>query len=271
MSGFRPRPFGCGVGSQCHHKPRFPRPPCDPGRSDFPSPVLTLAILRRPAHQRRGSSGSSHTPLPQVVCLRPRPRLGCDNHARLCVRKLSRCPGPPSTQGSFTRSGRYPERRGAPRHVSGHYPTFLATTNPCAGPKPSRRLRLPYTAGLRRLPLLPAGSWPFPTLSPRSFYRCLDPYPAVPLRCMCPFLPEGLRPHPTCQGFGTPHTRRCATSSTGKVFRGCSHSVMFRLPYSLGPPVAPTTRPLCAQGGRAVYVTQNPCGCPPWAVISLRA
>ena len=38
------RPFGCGLGSQADHEPRFPRPPYDPGRSDFPSPVLTLAF-----------------------------------------------------------------------------------------------------------------------------------------------------------------------------------------------------------------------------------
>ena len=28
----------------------------------------------------------------------------------------------------------------------------------------------------------------------------------------------------------------------GHLFRGCSHSFMFRLPYSLGPQVAPTSR-----------------------------
>jgi len=38
------RPFGCEVGSQFHHEPRFPRPPYDPGRSVFPNPVLTSAF-----------------------------------------------------------------------------------------------------------------------------------------------------------------------------------------------------------------------------------
>ena len=37
-------PFGCGLGSQFHHGSRFTKPPYDPGRSDFPSPVLTSAL-----------------------------------------------------------------------------------------------------------------------------------------------------------------------------------------------------------------------------------
>ena len=77
----------------------------------------------------------------------------------------------------------------------------------------------PYTAGLRRLSLLPAGSWPFPTLSPRSLHRCLDLYPAVSLRCICPFLPEGPRPHLNCHKFGTPNNRRNA-ASTANIISG---------------------------------------------------
>ena len=46
------------------------------------------------------------------------------------------------------------------------------------------------------------------------------------------------------------------------IFRGCSHSIMFRLPYLLDPQVAPTAEALCLQGGRAVYTTQWTCGHP---------
>jgi len=72
----------------------------------------------------------------------------------------------------------------------------------------------PYTAGLCRLSPVPAGKRSFPTLSPQSLYRCLDPYPAAFLRCFYPFLPEGLRPHLREQRFGTPDYRRNATSTT---------------------------------------------------------
>ena len=46
------------------------------------------------------------------------------------------------------------------------------------------------TLETRLLPV-PAGRWPFPTLSPQSVYRRLDPYPAAPLRCFSRFFPKG--------------------------------------------------------------------------------
>ena len=46
-----------------------------------------------------------------------------------------------------------------------------------------------------------------------------------------------------------------ATSMTNR-FRGCSHSVMFRLPHLLDPQVAPTAEAQSLLGSRAVYATQ---------------
>jgi len=54
---------------------------------------------------------------------------------------------------------------------------------------------LAILSSLRRLPLAPAGSWSFPTLSPQSLHGCLDPYPVAFPQCAYPFLPEKLRPH----------------------------------------------------------------------------
>src|SRR5262249_10048382 len=45
-----------------------------------------------------------------------------------------------------------------------------------------------------------------------------------------------------------------ATSMTNR-FRGCSHSVMFRLPHLLDPQVAPTAEAQSPLGSRAVYTT----------------
>jgi len=59
-------------GGEFRRGPRFPGPPYDPGRSDFPSPVLTLAVPREPSHRRRGSNAGSYTPLPAVVCSQAR-------------------------------------------------------------------------------------------------------------------------------------------------------------------------------------------------------
>ena len=99
----------------------------------------------------------------------------------------------------------------------------------------------PCTLGLCSLSLLPAGTWPFPTLSPQSLYRCLDTYPVASLRCTYPFLAERLRPHHRSEMFGTPNDRRNATSTT-EEFRGCNHSIVFKLPYLLDFPVAPTAK-----------------------------
>jgi hypothetical protein len=54
-------------------KSRFLGPPCNPGRSDFPIPVLTLAFLEKPFRDRRSLSARSRTPQPVPVCLPARP------------------------------------------------------------------------------------------------------------------------------------------------------------------------------------------------------
>ena len=128
---------------------------------------------------------------------------------------------------------------------------------------------VPVTSGLCRLSSAPAGSWPFPALSPHSLYRCLDPYPAASLWCPRSFLPKELRPHLTVHRFGTLNDLRYATS-TKEGFRGCSHSFMFKLPYSLDPQVAPTAVARSPLGSRAVYTTLWRCGYPSSTVVSLR-
>ena len=81
------------------------------------------------------------------------------------------------------------------------------------GQNPPADFGLPTTEGLCRLSPVPAGSWPFPALSPQSLYGCLDPYPAAPSRCVCSFLPLRRRPHLRLNKFGTLNTPRNATST----------------------------------------------------------
>ena len=118
---------------------------------------------------------------------------------------------------------------------------------------------VPNTAGLCRLSPVPAGRWPFPTLSLQSLRRCLDPYPAVFSWCIYSLLPRRQRPHLRRHKFGTPKCP-CNATSTGNQFRGCSHSLMFRLPRSLDPQVAPTAEALSLQGSQAVYTTHSSVG-----------
>ena len=97
------------------------------------------------------------------------------------------------------------------RVVSSHdlgrrYPSFVAPIGSCAGPNPSRHLRFPLATGLCRLLPVPAGRWSFPTLSPQSLRRRLDPYPAELPRCSCPLLPQGQRPRVRTNTLGARNT-----------------------------------------------------------------
>ena len=151
-----------------------------------------------------------------------------------------------------------------------HYPFFVAHTGSCARPKPSHRLQFPSPMGLCRLLPIPAGRWPFPTLSLHSLCRCLDPYPGMSPLCTYPFLPEVQRPSPKLQGARPIQLSPQSSFNGVSKSRGCSHSLMFRPPHSLDPPAAPTAGS-SVLGGRAVYTAQNPAGYLPRAAASLHA
>ena len=83
---------------------------------------------------------------------------------------------------------------------------------------PAPRLS-PCAPGLCRFSPVPAGRWPFPTLSLRPLCRCSDPYPAALLGCACPFLDQGHRPHPTGNGFGARNYPHMAASVGSRISR----------------------------------------------------
>ena len=82
---------------------------------------------------------------------------------------------------------------------------------------------------------VPAVRWSFPTLYLQSLHNCLDPYPEVPLRCFCPFLPGELQPHHRCTKFGTPNNCHKATSTT-TLFSGRQSFRYFQAPMLVSPP-----------------------------------
>ena len=92
---------------------------------------------------------------------------------------------------------------------------------------------------LRRLPLAPAGSWPFPTLSLRILLHVSGPLPRLLLWCVYPFLPTELRPSQQSNPVGAQHHPYYSNFSMGE-FRGCSHSLMFKPADLLATQVAPT-------------------------------
>ena len=59
VEGYQPRPFGCEVGSQFHHRPRFPRPPGLLTTQVAPTAALTSRLGSRDFYIR-----ASHGSLP---------------------------------------------------------------------------------------------------------------------------------------------------------------------------------------------------------------
>ena len=144
--------------------------------------------------------------------------------------------GPPSVQSPFAR----PLRRSVlPGRLRGRYPSVVARTGSCARPPSSVRLGSPRRqvfAGCCR-PLLEDG--------PSRHYSCT---PCVGAWTHTPPPPSGALAHFFPVGIGlAPRETRSADGNVpamqlpqGAVFRGCSHSLRFRLLRSLGPQVAPT-------------------------------
>ena len=255
MSAWLFRPFGGTCPFSSRHASRFREPPYDPGRSDFPSPVLTLACPPTAfPPRRRLKCWHTYTPLPGGL------HVGLD--PSLMVRlfpALSPGPhqGPPGAQRSFARSRCYLSQGGIQHHLRGHYPSFFAHTTSCVRPNTSRRLRsLPWSAGPCRLLPAPAGRGPFPTLSPRVFPWMLGPLPRWSVRCSYPFLPPQHRPSLPYHRSALPQilTQRLLSRTN---FRDCSHSVMFGPPSLLTIQVVPTSENSVSRAAMASTSEQN--------------
>ena len=102
-----------------------------------------------------------------------------------------------------------------------------------------------------------------------SFPTCLDPYPGCSCGALARSFPQdiGLPSVRTRSALGNTRT----ATSVRTQFRGCSHSLMFRLPYLLGPLIAPTIT--CTMHVRRLGLIRHaePGLLPPQAVASLRA
>jgi len=157
-------------------------------------------------------------------------------------------PEPPSAQSRFARRGRYPRRRDVPHLVRGRYTSFIARTGSCDKPNSSLPISVSLDGRSLQVAVSPCWKMALPDVISTVCVKALGPIPRrvpVDLSVWTPLLSAqalsiaGHRPHFNLEKFGTRETP-CNATSTGGVFRGCSHSLMFRLPYLLGPPVAPT-------------------------------
>lgn len=153
--GYQPHPFGCEVGSHFRHGPCFRRPPCDPGQSDFPSPVLISALhnlSETGLPMRRGDlSADSRAPPPRLVCPTPRSeasatsypalRLGCaaayataEYPEPLCLaraRAISRTASEDVTPRSSLVRAHAPDRPSRPASVPLSRSSLQVAVSPC--------------------------------------------------------------------------------------------------------------------------------------------
>ena len=83
---------------------------------------------------------------------------------------------------------------------------------------PPTDLGFPYTVDPCRLFRVPAGSWPFPTLSLWIFSWMLGSLLRLPPRCKFPLLPLELRPSPKCKRVGGFATIRQTNSRRKQYF-----------------------------------------------------
>ncbi len=191
-----PQTVSFRVGSRYRPGPGLHKPPCDPGRSDFPSPVLISALPRQPSRRQRCSSAGSHPPLPTSVCSHDRPRLGWHLSAalrpgasRTWNRQVPRAPLPAEGVTSTGATSRAASKGVTPpssllrAHAPDHAPplAFGPSLGPgvCAGCCQPRLRRGPSRRYLCE-----------------SFPGCSDPLPRQSPWCSRSFLPMGHRPSP---------------------------------------------------------------------------
>jgi hypothetical protein len=177
VEGYQPRPFGCEVGSQFPHRPRFPRPPVSSQTVGFPeSGWRPWPIPSRPSHYHRGLSAGPHTPRTVLVCLLARHPLehrvpGLNVPARVhsmpAMHREPLCP----FRALPLRGWHLPPPGKALPFPHRSYGLMRQTNSlPLAS-------ALASLVGPCRLLPAPAGRWSFPTLSPQVFPQVPGPLP----------------------------------------------------------------------------------------------
>jgi len=230
-----------------------------------------MAFLSRPSPYRRSLSADPHTPLTLSVYLPARHPGALTASPGRCVpirvpRMPAMCREPLCPSGALPLWGRRLPPPGRALPLLHRSYGLMSRTKSL--PPPSA---FASSEGPRRLLPAPAARWSFPALSPQSLYRCLGPCSGSPPWCIYPFLPREHRPHLSLDRFGTFQNIAAMQLLRRTCFRSCSHSVMFRLPYSLGPPVAPTAQAAIAQGRPGRLHHAMDLRLPAGTVVSLRA
>jgi hypothetical protein len=148
-------------------------------------------------------------------------------------------------ESPFAPSRCYLSGRGLSCRVGRRYSSFIARTGSCARPKPSCRLRSSlFQAGLCRLSPVPAGSWPFPTLSPLVFPRMLGLVSRWGCRVLVPVSSPSASGLPLTLPEGRLPTMILRSNFTAGGISRPSPFLTFRPPGLLATLIAPTAAAL---------------------------
>jgi hypothetical protein len=153
-------------------KSRFLGPPCNPGRSDFPIPVLTLAFPREAFPRQAKLKRSLTYPPPSPVYLAARPKKSwLLRLPSLTMERTAKCPELLCLTQALLMTGwrQAPPRRALPLLHRSY--ELMRRTSSSSGLRVSTLI----SRGPCRLLRAPAGNWFFPTLSLQVFPRMLEP------------------------------------------------------------------------------------------------
>ena len=129
-------------------------------------------------------------------------------------------------------------------HLRRHYSSFTAYTDSCARPYPSQRLGLPLYAESLQVVASPCWETALPDIISAILVQVQGPLPRSVPSVHLPV--SSRRTSVSPQDLQVRHAKyplQC-NFNDGATFRGCSHSITFKLPYLLDPLVAPTTEPI---------------------------
>src|SRR5205823_12174764 len=225
----------------------------------------------QPSLTPRGLRARAHTPLIRLVYCTASQGLRLPPASSTTSRVVS--PAWPSLYREPLRPLGVLPRRGLCTHNLGqHDPALVATPGSCARPPPSHVLRtMAWYASLCRLPRAPCWAEALPDVLSSLSVEVLGPVPRRASAVPVPVSSRSTSASPYVQEVRRAETPAMLATSMTNRFRGCSHSVMFRLPHLLDPQIAPTAEAPSPLGSRAVYTTLWTCGYPPRTVVSLRA
>ncbi len=173
-----------------------PGPRCYPGRSVFPSPVGGLGFPARPFRPPGGLSADSHSPPRLLVYL----TLGTPSTQSALPGSESRAGWltcPPSPRAPWPLSGVTGSGGDVSHHLTGRYPSVLATTGSCAGSF-ALLSASQLSWSFRSWPVAVGPGWASILPDLISANPSPDVWPPIPAgpSVRCSFLPSGLRPSP---------------------------------------------------------------------------